>query len=263
VCLLIVLSRTRPEAPLIVAANRDERYDRPAVPMAVLADSDPRVLGGRDELAGGTWLAVNEHGVVAGLTNRPVEGGRDPAKRSRGELPLAAARHRSAEEAAAALAGEVDPTSYNPAWMLVGDKRSLFFVDIAGSTRVHVEELPPGLHILENSAPDVDSPKVRHVRARLTGVAEVPAEELSARLVAVVNDHVVPDLEDRAQAEDASAPPPVRAACVHTEAYGTRWSCLVTVGADRGGPPLVRYADGPPCRTEFVDASGLWTPAGA
>ena len=45
--------------------------------------------GGRDLMAGGTWLAVNDHGVVAGLTNKPAEEGRDPSKRSRGEIPLA------------------------------------------------------------------------------------------------------------------------------------------------------------------------------
>ena len=48
------------------------------------------MLGGRDELAGGTWLAVNEHGVVAGLTNQPAAVGRDASKRSRGEMPAGA-----------------------------------------------------------------------------------------------------------------------------------------------------------------------------
>src|SRR5262249_51148300 len=70
-CLLIAMFGEVADAPLIMAANRDERLDRPAVPMTVLRDHGPRILGGRDELAGGTWLAVNEHGVVAGLTNRP------------------------------------------------------------------------------------------------------------------------------------------------------------------------------------------------
>ena len=52
----------------------------------------PACSGGRDELSGGTWLAVNEDGVCAGLTNQPLGDLKDPTKRSRGELPLAAAR---------------------------------------------------------------------------------------------------------------------------------------------------------------------------
>src|SRR5258708_9836343 len=105
-----------PDAPLIVAANRDERLDRPAVPMTVLRDHGPRILGGRDELAGGTWLAVNEHGVVAGLTNQPSANGRDPSKRSPGELPLAFAGYATAAAAVAAVAQTLDAADHNPSW---------------------------------------------------------------------------------------------------------------------------------------------------
>src|SRR5437762_1704887 len=79
-----------------------------------------RLLGGRDDLAGGTWLAANEHGVVAGLTNRPAS--RDPARRSRGELPLTLAADVSAEIAVDALVRDFRPLDYNPAWILVGDR---------------------------------------------------------------------------------------------------------------------------------------------
>src|SRR4051812_25845734 len=109
-----MLTRAHPDAPLIVGANRDELLERPAVPMTVLQDAGPRILGGRDELAGGTWLAVNEAGVVAGLTNRPLAGQRDPAKRSRGELPLALAGHHSAAAAVEAFQSAFRPADFNP-----------------------------------------------------------------------------------------------------------------------------------------------------
>src|SRR5580704_5608569 len=109
VCLLIALFQVVPGAPLMIAANRDEQLDRPAVVMTVLREASPRILGGRDELAGGTWLAVNEHGVVAGLTNQPSAAGRDPGKKSRGALPLAFAAHKTAAEAVAAVRAEIDP----------------------------------------------------------------------------------------------------------------------------------------------------------
>src|SRR5918997_5633669 len=103
-CLLVFASRLGAELPLAVGANRDEQLERPAVPLEVLQAVGPRVLGGRDLLAGGTWLAVNEHGVVAGITNRPlVEQGRDASKRSRGELPLALASASTARAAVDAL----------------------------------------------------------------------------------------------------------------------------------------------------------------
>jgi uncharacterized protein with NRDE domain len=62
-CLLVVAFQESVATPLFVAANRDERYDRPTTPITVLRQAAPRIVGGRDELAGGTWLAVNEVGV--------------------------------------------------------------------------------------------------------------------------------------------------------------------------------------------------------
>ena len=91
-CLLIVISGVVPGMPLIVAANRDERRARPTIPMTRLDDAadDRAILGGRDEVGGGTWLAINEAGVVVGLTNRPLRDGPDAAKRSRGSSPSCA-----------------------------------------------------------------------------------------------------------------------------------------------------------------------------
>src|SRR4029077_11100020 len=112
----------------VVAANRDEKLDRPAVAVTVLRPSGPPILGGRDLLAGGTWMAVNEHGLVAGLTNRPSAAGRDPTKRSRGELPLALAEHESAEGAVDDFVGRFRSDEFNLAWLLVGDRRALFYL---------------------------------------------------------------------------------------------------------------------------------------
>ncbi|MGH9110483.1 MAG: NRDE family protein, partial [Acidimicrobiales bacterium] len=165
-CLLVMVSDPGSEEPLVVGANRDERLDRPALTMTVLRGRQPRILGGRDLLAGGTWLAVNEHGVVAGLTNTPTGEGRDATRRSRGELPLRAARFADASQAVDWLAAGVRPEDYNPAWMLVGDRRSLFAVTIAGA-RPAVTELAPGTHVVENRPPGTDSPKVRHVLEQL------------------------------------------------------------------------------------------------
>src|SRR3954454_24583792 len=106
-CLLVLLSGIAPATPLVVAANRDEYRSRPSVAMSLLQGGTgrPAVLGGRDEVAGGTWLAVNEAGVVAGLTTRPLPEGPDRGKRSRGELPLMLARDMTAVDAVEAFVG--------------------------------------------------------------------------------------------------------------------------------------------------------------
>jgi uncharacterized protein with NRDE domain len=259
VCLLVVLAQTHPDLPLVMAANRDELRDRPAVPMTVLRESGPRILGGRDELAGGTWLAVNEVGVVAGLTNRPIAGPRDPAKRSRGELPIALASHRTAAAAVDSFCAAFRPAEHNPAWLIVADREEAFSIDMTGDARAVVAPLAPGLHLLENRAPDEHSPKVDHVRRLVAGVEALPEHELVARLQAALADHQVPPgVLDPPVEGFEHIPPDVQAACVHTERYGTRWSCVVTVSPDPAEPPVLRYADGPPCESAYVDAGPLW-----
>jgi uncharacterized protein with NRDE domain len=245
VCLLVVASRLVAAEPLIVGANRDEVLERPSTPITVLGQGPPRVLGGRDELSGGTWLAVNEHGVCAGLTNQPLGDAKDPSKRSRGELPLALARHRTAAEAVDALLGAYRPEEYNGSWLLVGDRTSLFFIDFTGQADPAAVALPPGIHVLENQALGEPSAKVDLVRVALG--APVSGDDVVAAFRSALTDHRLPEGDER----------PNAANCVHLDGFGTRSSCIVRVPAG-GGPPRVWVADGPPCATAYVDAAGLW-----
>jgi uncharacterized protein with NRDE domain len=220
-CLLVAQFDPRDAVPLRIAANRDEWLARPAAPLGELR---PGVWGGRDLQAGGTWLAVNEHGVVAGLTNRPFD--RAAGKRSRGELPLFLTSHATAAEAAAAFAREVVPSEYNGCWLLCGDRRTLHVIEL--STRVTMRALGPGIHVLEN-APYGPSPKADRVRALFA--AGVPARE-------VLRSH-------------ETGGPPAEAACVHAGPYGTRCAEIILVPA--AGRPRLWFADGPPCTTALEE----------
>jgi uncharacterized protein with NRDE domain len=247
-CLLVVASRLVPGEPLIVGANRDEVLERPSTSMTVLGDEAPRILGGRDEQSGGTWLAINEHGVCAGLTNQPLGDAKDPTKRSRGELPLAAVRHASAAEGVEELVRAHDPRDYNGAWLLVGDRTSLYFVDFTDSP-ASARALAPGFHVLENRALGEPSPKVDLVRDMLgepTGGDGVV--EAFRRVLA---DHRIPEGDER----------PNAGSCVHLDQFGTRSSCLVRVGAPATDLPRVWVADGPPCETPYTEVSALWADA--
>ncbi len=260
VCLLVALFQEVPGAPLIVAANRDERYDRPAVPMTVLRDTAPRILGGRDELAGGTWLAVNDRGMVAGLTNQPSADGRDPGKRTRGELPLAFTQHASAAEAVGAVSAKLDAADYNPCWMLVGDRETLYSVGIAGAGSPEVEQLGPGLHVLENAPLRAGSAKAAFVRQLVAQArSEQPddgADSTVAALEQVLRIHQAAAPEPRTDDSGRIWPPEISAPCVHTAGYGTRSAMTVLVPLH--GLPALRVADGPPCQVPMTDVTGMW-----
>jgi uncharacterized protein with NRDE domain len=243
-CLLVVASRVVRDEPLLVGANRDEVLDRPTTAVTVLSLGPPRVLGGRDEQSGGTWLAVNEHGVCAGLTNQPLGDAKDLTRRSRGELPLALTRHRTASDAVAAFVSEYRPEDYNGAWLLVGDRVDLYFVDFTGAKTASVQALGPGVHVLENRPIGAASAKVDLVR----GMLDPPrrGDDVIRSFRRALTDHRLPAGEDL----------PNAANCVHREGFGTRSSCLIRVPAQ--GLPRLWVADGPPCSTPYPEYTALW-----
>jgi len=67
-CLIIFLYDKHPDYRLILAANRDEFYDRPTSPLAFWDDT-PAVLAGRDLKGKGTWLGIAKNGRIAAITN--------------------------------------------------------------------------------------------------------------------------------------------------------------------------------------------------
>jgi uncharacterized protein with NRDE domain len=254
VCLLIVLSRVVPGWPLLVAANRDERLDRPAEPLTVLRSNGPRTAGGRDLMAGGTWLAVNDHGVVAGLTNKPAEEGRDPSKRSRGEIPLALTAAATAGDGVFSFQRSATPGDYNPCWALVGDRHSLYYVDVTEPDRVRSVELAPGIHVLENKAMEESSAKSGRVLQLLGDVRRLRVDRVQARLRRVMTDHQINQAaaDDSDRAELASR---ASACCVHAEQYGTRSSMLIRLSASPSKPPEVWASDGAACTHPLVKAT--------
>ncbi len=249
-CLLVVLFQHHPDAPLVVAANRDERLDRPATSLGVLR-ALPATLGGRDEVHGGTWLAVNRDGVVAGLTNTPGSA-RDATRRTRGELPLRLTLEASAEEAVALFAARIRCADYNPCWLLVGDRERLFCVTVAGNGAPAVTSLAPGIHVLENRPLVPVSPKAGRVRAALEGVQGWRGEALVGGLQRVLASHDLPE----PPSPEARDRPTLDAACVHAGGYGTRSSSVVLVPPQ--GAPRVLASEGPPCETSLIDRSALW-----
>ena len=151
-CLFVVSYRTDPEAPILVAANREEHYDRPGTPPEV-RDGTPRVLCGLDRRAGGTWLGVNDRGLLVAVTNRRKTD--PPAEpRSRGRLCRELLDCPSADEAAAVAIDELSRGRYAGANYVCLDARR--GAVIHAGDRLEVLHLEPGLHVMTNG--DLDDP---------------------------------------------------------------------------------------------------------
>ena len=227
------------DAPIAVAANRDERLDRPAEPPAV-RDWETRVLAPRDAEAAGTWLGYNEHGLLVALTNRWVDA--DLAgERSRGLLVRDAFRHETAEAAARYVEREVDAREYDGFNLVVVDANAAILLEYSGA--LSVCNFEPGIHVVVNVGADgqyvIPGVRAEAGEQQATNADRVrealrpePGEDSRAwldRAAAVVSDHEY-------------------GACVHGDGFGTRSSSLLRL-AD--GERSFRHAEGPPCETAY------------
>lgn len=157
-CLLAVLYRLVPESPILVAANREEYYDRPSLPPSIQSGK-PRVLCGLDQRAGGTWLGVNQHGMFVGLCNR--KGNVDPiGARSRGLLAREVLRCGSARKGVDKAMEELMTHRYEGLNLVVCDAESGWVVHSDNDNEV--VPLEEGLNIIGNQ--NVNDPTDERVR---------------------------------------------------------------------------------------------------
>ena len=248
-CTLLLWKREHPRYALVAAANRDEYLDRASTAPQNL-DADPLVVGGRDEVAGGTWFAVNEAGLVVAVTNRRGVGAHDPSRRSRGVLVKQVAHSRTYAQALETVA-TIDALAYNPFILLIADANDAAVVH-AGADGIRVTTIPDGAHAITNWDLDAQQPEkaARALRiARATSLrADDDAPAIARRVHATLADHGAIDGGDGS--DDGL--------CVHRTAssYGTRSSTMAFLGAFPADTALF-HAEGPPCIATLDDVSAL------
>ncbi len=241
-CTLILLHQCFDDAPLLVAANRDEYLDRPAEVPALRDWNDIPVVAPLDRRAGGTWLGVNGRRMFAGLTNRPVATP-DASRRSRGLLVADALAAADAPSAARALE-KLPEGAYNPFNLVVADARHAFVA--VYEERSCVTELASGAHVIGNADPNDE--RVAKVARSLAAARDAAtgtdsSDDALASLAATCREHDEPD-------------GPLSRTCIHAGGYGTRSSTLLRLGT-RHEADLLRFADGPPCETPYTEMTPL------
>ncbi|PTY37043.1 hypothetical protein BGP77_07095 [Saccharospirillum sp. MSK14-1] len=233
-CLMVLNWRPEADVPLLLVANRDEFRERPTEPMHwwPATTEQPAVLAGRDQQAGGTWLAMGEGGDVALLTNiRPGYIGRR-AERSRGELPLRFLRHLAAGGSVETFHTEIQAeiTVYGGFNLLIGNAQRLFWFS---SDHPQGQWLQPGIHALSNDALDTPWPKTLLARQQMATDTTVLETDFARASV----------LTDRSPVADAQLPSTgvptdierqLSAQTITGDRYGTRCRTWIRVHANGG-----------------------------
>jgi uncharacterized protein with NRDE domain len=227
-CLILFAWKMDENYPLVLAANRDEFYERPSAPAAFWEDA-PDLLGGRDLQEGGTWLGITRKGRLAALTNYRDPSSLKTGTPSRGRLVSDYLRSREIPEDYLRRIVP-DAERYNGFNLIVGDTDDLFCFSNRGGSR---ERLDPGIYGLSNRLLDTPWPKVEHGKTALLALLkEGPSPETLFAL-----------LTDRARPPDDRLPDTgvglaweriLSPLFIESPVYGTRSSTVLLIDR-RGG----------------------------
>lgn len=237
-CLLLLALRVVPRRPWLLLANRDEFHARASTP-ADFWPGPADIFGGRDLVAGGSWLALNRNSRYAAVTNVRT-GQQTSAPRSRGALVADfVGGTAAAGEYAAQVAGARG--EFGPFNLVIGDTTHAVFVSsIDGMPRV----LAPGVHAFSNGSRHDEWPKMRRLRDGFsTALRDGPPAD--ADLLDLLldtqqpQDTELPDTGVGLPLERMLAPIFIRG-----ETYGTRASTLAYADED-GAMMLIERRFGP------------------
>ncbi len=238
-CILAIQYKAARDAPILLVHNREERLDRPTQPPRIQSGR-PRLVCGIDRKAGGTWLGVNQHGLVVAVANRPKT--IVPAEpRSRGLLCRELLNCQTAKEAADRAARELNSGGYDGANYVCADAR--WGGVVYGGDRVEVVELAPGLHLLsDGDLDDPDDQRQEFARRLLT----LQRLDSAVAFLAVASRTFSRKADSRGR----------RGVIVSRDEYGTVSSTLLSLPKKMQNA-VYQYAPGPPCDQAYDDVSAL------
>src|SRR5690625_3156322 len=225
-CLINFHWQTHPNYPLIVAANRDEVYDRPTAPAHFWQDF-PFILAGRDLEQYGTWLGVTTTGRFAALTNY-----RDPQTmykafdKSRGDLVK---DFLTSSLSPVAYLENIRPkdNQFNGFNLLVGTADELFYYN---NIEREIVEIVPGTHSLSNHFLNTPWPKVIRGKNALQSVAEQNERLTPAQLFPLLMDrNQAPKQKLPNTGIDQSLEKKLSPLFIQTPTYGTRSSTVLLI----------------------------------
>jgi len=169
-CLILFAIAPLDQYQLVVAANRDERYDRPSRP-AMFWPENPEILAGKDMSMGGTWMGVTKSGRFAAVTNFRETPDHPIPPLSRGDLT---SRFLSGSEPALSYLQQVATRAnqYRGFNLVLGDTKAFYYFSNQSSQIIHLE---PGYYGLSNQLLNCNWPKVIEGREKLEQAIHQPA----------------------------------------------------------------------------------------
>ena len=222
-CLMLFAHDFHPDFSLVLAANRDEYYARPAAPLDYWQDA-PDVLAGRDLKGMGTWLGVTRAGRFSAITNFRDPAAINPHAPSRGHLVSGFLKGADAPGGYMEKI-QKEGMPYNGFNLICGDWHNMCWYSNRKGT---VEKLLPGLYGMSNRLLDTPWPKVERGKKQMGIILQQKGQPDVEAIFALLADRscppddALPDTGVGIEMERMLAP-----LFITSPAYGTRCSSVL------------------------------------
>lgn len=227
-CLLIIGINAHPDYSLIIAANRDEFYNRPKLPAHYWYDA-PFLLAGKDLKAGGTWMGITKQGKFAALTNyRDIPSIKENAP-SRGHIVSDFLFNKNPANDYIEKISSLG-NLYNGYNLILGDFFHLFYYSNVNNSRTFLNN---GVYGLSNHLLDTDWFKVRESKKNFNEILSrknIEVEKLF-NLLTDENKAVDNDLPETGLGKEFEKI--LSSAFIKSPVYGTRCSTVIMVDKNK------------------------------
>ena len=228
-CLIFLAYEQHSDFRLVVAANRDEDYERPTEPAGYWADY-PHILAGRDMEAGGTWMGVNTSASFAALTNVRSPRPRLTNPPSRGGL-ISGFLNRDGGCDPYLRQIEATADHYNGfSLLLYSPEAGLHY--FSNFDNHGFRQLAPGLYGLSNHLLDTPWPKVEQGKRAVGDWLDKQDGDVEELFDIMSRKAHAPDDELPDTGVDKAFERALSALFIESPGYGTRSTSVVTLGYD-------------------------------
>jgi uncharacterized protein with NRDE domain len=188
---------------------------------------DPKLLGGRDKQAGGTWMATHQDGRMAAVTNYRDLSNLKSDARSRGELPINYLQGETkAKDYLKSL--DRDASHYNGFNILIYESGSMFhYSNYEGK----INKIDEGIHGISNALLNTEWPKVRTLKQAFSNVIDGPFSH-NDLLDILMNKELADDEDLPSTGVPHELEKMLSAICIRSEKYGTCSSSVLTISND-------------------------------
>ena len=223
-CLLLLAYKSHPNYKIILAANRDEFYKRPTLPLHNWKNH-PELFAGKDLEGKGTWLGITKTGKLAAITNYRDMASIKKNAPTRGKLVTDFLMNKIPAEKYSDILIKTTKI-YNGYNLIYGEINNLYYFSNLNDKAL---KFSPGIYGLSNHLLDTPWPKVIKSKKKFSKILEETIPSKYELFELLLDSEIFPEKELPNSGLSKELEKMVSPIFTSSDEYGTRSSSVILI----------------------------------